>query len=181
MITHFERSKMEWAVGSRRWRWLVLGKRPAYASVFCTPCWIKGGNDILLCSLVFVHGSWREVSAKKTSLVKHIHRMRKLYKLLYIIDTLCSQNPSWLFLQPTSCPWTFCSVIKSVRVRSLVFLKGLCLLHHNLSSLGATACDFIYLGSCISDGRSCHLSFSFLVGQAHILHKGNSPFWVKEP
>lgn len=40
-------------------------------------------------------------------------------------------------------------------------MKGLCHLHHSLSSLGATACDFIYLGSYIGNGRNYHLFLSF--------------------
>lgn len=57
-------------MGNCRRRLLVSGKSQLMCQSSALLRGIKGGNDILLCSLIFVHGSWGEASAKKNSLLK---------------------------------------------------------------------------------------------------------------
>lgn len=75
------------------------------------------------------------------------------------LTPLPSQTPSWLFLQALSLSVLLQGLV--CQTRKSKFMKELCHLHHSLSSLGATACHFIYLGNCIGNGRNYHFIFEF--------------------
>lgn len=148
-------------MGNCRRRWLVSGKRQLTRQCSALLHGIKGGNDILLCSLIFVHGSWGEVSAKKIGLLRTCSWDEENLQTSLVTDTPSLPNPIMAVFANYMLSLSFLLQRLICQTRKFKFMKGLCHLHHSLSSLGATACHFIYLGNCIGNGRNYHFIFEF--------------------
>lgn len=162
-------------MGSCCRRWLISGKRPTYVSVSCCSMGLKEAKASCSVPWSLCMELGRDVSQEQ--LTENIHGMRKIYKLLYVIDTLSLPNPIMAVFSTYKLSLNFLFSCLICQTRKLkISERTVCLLHHNLSSLGATACGFIYLGKLYRWWE--RLSFIFEFPRESQLHLAEV-VWVK--